>query len=89
MKRHPDAFAGVLRDLGVDDPHTAVFVGDRLFDDIFGAQRAGLRTVHMPYAFVPPYDVQPDARIASLTQLIGVIEHWMRRGDAGRAEQTA
>lgn len=76
MKPHPDAFTAVLQQLGVEDPQSAVFVGDRLFDDIFGAQRAGLRTVHLPNPFVPQYDVQPDAQISCLSELLELVERW-------------
>ena len=34
--------------VGVSDPARCVYVGDRLFDDVWGAQQAGMRTVHIP-----------------------------------------
>ena len=40
MKPHPSAFAAALGAVGVRDPSRAVFVGDRPWDDIFGARRA-------------------------------------------------
>lgn len=77
-KPHPDAFAHVLAALGVDDPSTAVFVGDRPYDDIFGARQAGLRAVLRPNRDVPAHDVEPDAVIAALPELVGLVEGWSR-----------
>lgn len=45
MKPHPSVFARLLEEVGVDDPGRAVFVGDRIFDDVHGAMAAGLRGV--------------------------------------------
>ena len=63
MKPHPAAFEAALAAVGVSDPARAVFVGDRPWDDIFGAQRAGLRTALRTNPLVPPYDVAPDVEI--------------------------
>src|SRR4051794_6066613 len=56
MKPHPTVFAEALAAVGVSDPGRAVFVGDRPYDDIWGAQRAGMRTVLRASPHVPPYD---------------------------------
>jgi putative hydrolase of the HAD superfamily len=69
MKPHPSVFAAALEAIGVDDPARAVFVGDRLHDDVFGAQLAGLRTVWIRNDFVPRFDVEPDAVIDELREL--------------------
>jgi putative hydrolase of the HAD superfamily len=76
-KPHPEAFRAALRALGVDDPGNAVFVGDRPYDDISGAQRAGFRTVHRPNELVPSHDVEPDAVIGDLPALVAVVDDWM------------
>ena len=39
-KPHPEAFHAALDSLGLADPASAVFVGDRPFDDIHGAARS-------------------------------------------------
>ncbi len=75
-KPHPSAFERALEAVGVDTPGRAVFVGDRLYDDIFGASRVGLRTVHRPSGTVPAYDVVPDAVITALPDLLEVIDTW-------------
>jgi HAD superfamily hydrolase (TIGR01509 family) len=76
MKPHPDAFRAALDALGVEDPARAVFVGDRPFDDIHGAQQAGMRAVLRPNSDVPAHDVTPDAEIASLHELAALVDGW-------------
>ena len=76
MKPHPSVFARALEALGVDEPARAVFVGDRLHDDVFGGHRAGLRTVWIRNRFVPGYDVEPDATIDALSELPALLDHW-------------
>ena len=76
-KPHPEAFFAALQALGITDPGRAVFVGDRPYDDISGAQRAGLRTVHRPNELVPAHDVEPDAVIGDLRALVAVLDDWM------------
>ena len=34
--------------VGATDPARCVYVGDRLYDDVWGAQNAGLRAIHVP-----------------------------------------
>ena len=41
--RRREAFRAAMEAVGVDDPARCVYVGDRLFDDIWGAQNAGMR----------------------------------------------
>lgn len=77
MKPHPGAFHAVLSALEVHDPRTTVFVGDRPFDDIWGAQRIGMRTVLLPSRFVPRYDVRPDAVIGRLGHLVDIVDAWL------------
>jgi putative hydrolase of the HAD superfamily len=76
QKPHPSAFRAALEALGVDDPAQAVFVGDRPFDDIHGAQQVGMRAVLRNNAAVPAYDVEPDAVITRLTELPPVLSSW-------------
>ncbi|MGI8775468.1 MAG: HAD family hydrolase [Actinomycetota bacterium] len=80
-KPHPEAFLQTLAALGVDDPARAVFVGDRPWDDIFGAKRAGMRAVHRPNRLVPDFEVTADATIDSLPALLEVIVAWRAESD--------
>jgi putative hydrolase of the HAD superfamily len=75
-KPHPETFLTVLGALGVDDPADAVFVGDRLFDDIYGAKSLGMRAVLRRNPLVPGYDVEPDATIDRLPELLSVLDGW-------------
>ena len=78
-KPHPEAFGAVLTALGVEPSH-AVFVGDRPFDDIAGAQAVGMRTVLRPHkaTVVQEDDATPDAVISALSELPGLIDSWSR-----------
>jgi putative hydrolase of the HAD superfamily len=76
MKPHPSVFAAALDALGVADPATAVFVGDRLHDDVFGARSAGLRGVWRRSTTVPGWDVEPDAVIDALSDLLPIVDGW-------------
>jgi putative hydrolase of the HAD superfamily len=76
MKPHPSVFQAALAALGVDDPARAVFVGDRLHDDVFGARSAGLRGVWRRSSSVPGFEVEPDAVIDTLSDLLPLLEAW-------------
>ena len=76
-KPHPLAFKAVLDALDVPASRT-VFVGDRPYDDIYGAQALGMRAVLMAGRPVDAYDaVKPDATITRLSELIGVLDEWL------------
>jgi putative hydrolase of the HAD superfamily len=76
-KPHPDAFRAVMAAVGVSDPAACVFVGDRPYDDIFGAQSLGMRTVLIPNSTVPPYaDAVPDLVISRLADLLPHLDNW-------------
>lgn len=83
-KPHPLAFKAVLDALDVSAART-VFVGDRPYDDIFGAQSLGMRTVLMGGRPVEAYEaVTPDATITHLAELIGVLDEWADPENARR-----
>jgi putative hydrolase of the HAD superfamily len=76
-KPHREAFLAAMRSVGVTDPGTCVFVGDRPYDDVYGAKSAGMRAVLIPNSEVPPYDgVRPDAVIGRLSELPPVLRDW-------------
>ncbi|MFF1708296.1 HAD family hydrolase [Streptomyces sp. NPDC058252] len=81
-KPHTEAFGAVLRALGGVAPDACVHVGDRLFEDVLGASRAGLRTVLLPDTSVPSghqmtVAAEPDARVLALSAVPGVVEDWL------------
>jgi len=80
-KPHPEAFQSALEVIGVTDPSTAVFVGDRPFDDIHGAKQVGMRAVLVPHSAIPDgqkghVEGDPDAVVERLADLLGVVDAW-------------
>jgi putative hydrolase of the HAD superfamily len=75
MKPHPEAFRALLSAVGVP-AERAVFVGDRLRDDVSGAQGVGMRTVHMTGRPVETWDVVPDAELVALDGLVELVDGW-------------
>lgn len=75
-KPHLEAFRAALTALDVQDAGRAVFVGDRPYDDISGASAAGMRTILRRNSAVPRHDVEPDAKIDRLTDLLHHIDVW-------------
>jgi putative hydrolase of the HAD superfamily len=80
-KPSPHAFRAALDAVGVDDPATAVYVGDRLFDDVYGAQHAGLRAIHVPHSRIPAEQVghtegEPDAVAHRLAEVAEIVRNW-------------
>jgi len=76
-KPHQEAFRAAMAAVGVTNPAACVFVGDRLYDDIYGAQGVGMRTVHIPNGVVPHFSgATPDAVIHTLAELTEVIDTW-------------
>jgi putative hydrolase of the HAD superfamily len=75
-KPDPRIFRVMLERLGVEPAH-AVFVGDRLLDDIGGAKGVGMRTV-LTHEFrqEEPGEIRPDAVIDRLTELPKVLAEW-------------
>jgi putative hydrolase of the HAD superfamily len=80
-KPSPHAFAAALDAVGAGDPGRCVYVGDRLFDDIWGAQNAGLRAVHVPHSTIPVDQLghtegRPDASVQRLGEVLEVVRCW-------------
>ncbi|MFW6092125.1 MAG: HAD family hydrolase [Actinomycetota bacterium] len=89
-KPHERAFRAAMAEVRVDDPERCVFVGDRPFDDISGAQAIGMRTILVPHSDIPaeqqvPVDVRPDAVVDRLGEVIHHVDTWIDgRVDSGR-----
>jgi putative hydrolase of the HAD superfamily len=80
-KPHPEAFRAAMAAVGVADPGRCVFVGDRRFDDIYGARQVGMRTVLVPHSQIPTVQHghtlgEPDAVIQRLADLLAVLDAW-------------
>ena len=79
-KPHGSLFLQAAAALGCS-PHEAVFVGDRLRDDIAGAKAVGMRAVLTHQYRQEPIEsarVAPDAVIERLGELPGLLEAWSR-----------
>lgn len=79
-KPHRSVFTDVLYNLDVA-PEEAAFVGDRLFDDIHGAQSVGMRGIWIPHSNIPASQssdlgITPDATVQSLSDISLVIDGW-------------
>jgi putative hydrolase of the HAD superfamily len=80
-KPSPHAFRAAMDAVGVTDPARCVYVGDRLFDDVWGARNAGLRAIHIPLSAIPASQVghsegRPDAVVHRLSEIPKVLESW-------------
>jgi putative hydrolase of the HAD superfamily len=85
VKPHPEAFGALLDAVGVP-ARNAVFVGDRMHDDVAGAQRLGMRAVWVRNDATPRTNlltggaVQPDATIDQLGELVAIVDAWRQLG---------
>ncbi len=80
-KPSPRAFEAAMAAVGASDPEACVYVGDRLFDDIWGAGSVGMRTIHIPHSAIPPSQVghsegEPDAVAHDLAEIPDIVRGW-------------
>ena len=80
-KPSPLAFEAAMEAVGVSDASRCVYVGDRLFDDVWGAQQAGLRAIHIPLSTIPVSQVghtegEPDAVVHRISEIHDVVRRW-------------
>jgi putative hydrolase of the HAD superfamily len=80
-KPSPHAFAAAMTAVGATDPARCVYVGDRLFDDVWGAHNAGMRSIHLPNSTIPADQVghtegRPDAVVHRLAEIPDVLAAW-------------
>ncbi len=78
-KPSPQAFAAAMEAVGAVDPGRCVYVGDRLYDDIWGAQNAGLKAIHVPHSVIPVEQMghsegSPDAVAHGLAEIPGILD---------------
>ena len=84
-KPHPQSFRAALAAVDVRDARRVVYVGDRPFEDVHGAQQVGMRAVWVPHSDIPrdqqvagrgADDVVPDAVVQRLADLLEVVDSW-------------
>jgi len=81
-KPSPLAFEAAATAVGVTDPTRCVYVGDRLFDDIWGAHQAGMRAIHVPHSTIPVEqhghtEGEPDAFAHALAEIPDIVRRWL------------
>jgi len=76
-KPHPSAFLTAAKRLDVQ-PEECVMVGDRMADDIAGAQQVGMRAIwkKTAYPWPKPAHITPDAVITNLSELPELLLRW-------------
>ncbi|MEJ7629084.1 MAG: HAD family hydrolase [Nocardioidaceae bacterium] len=75
------AFEAALDAVGVADPRRAVYVGDRLFEDVWGPAQLGMRTIWVPHSDIPDdqrghSEGEPDAVVHRLAEIPAVLASW-------------
>ena len=80
-KPQPEAFEAACAAVGVD-PTNAVYVGDRLFEDVLGSQEVGMRAIWVPHIDIPTdqqvtVEVTPDAVAERLLDVLDLVEPWL------------
>ena len=84
VKPHREAFEAASAAVGVD-PINAVYVGDRLFEDVLGSQEVGMRAIWVPHSDIPEdqqvtVDVTPDGVAAELLDVLTIVDGWLAAG---------
>lgn len=78
-KPHRDAFLAAIEAVG-SSPDRCVFVGDRPWDDVHGAQEVGMRAILIPHSRLGDQaveiDVTPDAVALRLADVLGIVTSW-------------
>ena len=78
-KPHADAFHAAIAALGAT-PERTVFEGDRPWDDVHGAQQAGMRAILIPHSRLGDQavdvDVTPDAVATRLGDVLAIVLSW-------------
>ncbi len=90
-KPAPEAFLAAAEAVGSTAPERCVFVGDRLFDDIWGARQVGMRTIHVPHSDIPRSQVghsegEPDAVVERLAHVYDIVAGWRTGARSTAAE---
>jgi putative hydrolase of the HAD superfamily len=74
-----EAFRAAMDAVGAEDPARCVYVGDRLFDDIWGAHQAGMKAIHVPHSDIPVEqhghtEGEPDAVAHELSEIPDLLD---------------
>lgn len=72
-KPNPDKYREAMRNMGTDKK-TTLFVGDQIFTDVWGANRAGLYSI-----LVKPIDPREEIQIVLKRYLEKIVLFWYRK----------
>jgi putative hydrolase of the HAD superfamily len=77
-KPSPHVFEAAAAAVGVSHPTRCVYVGDRLFEDVWGAHQAGMRAIHVPHSAIPADQAghtegEPDAVAHELAEVPAIV----------------
>lgn len=80
VKPHAEAFEAALAALDVP-AENAVYVGDRIFEDVWGPQQIGMRAIWIPHSDLPDnqrvaVEATPDAVVHELREILDVVDRW-------------
>ena len=80
VKPHPEAFRAICRELRVE-PRRAVYVGDRIFEDVHGPQQVGMRAIWIQHSDIPhgqrvEVTAMPDAHAHELLDVLAIVDGW-------------
>ncbi len=80
VKPHREAFLLACEAVGVA-PERAVYVGDRVFEDVYGPQQVGMRAILVPHSDIPEsqrvaVEAQPDAVAHELIDVAEIVDRW-------------
>ncbi len=80
-KPHPEAFLAAAAAVDAA-PRACVYVGDRPYEDVLGAQRVGMRALLVPHSDIPddqqvPVDVRPDGVVHRLLDVLDHVDRWL------------
>jgi putative hydrolase of the HAD superfamily len=83
VKPHPEAFLAACEAVGVE-PTEAVYVGDRLYEDVHGPQQVGMRAIWVPHSDIPAgqiveVEVTPDGQAHELLDVLAIVDGWLDR----------
>lgn len=81
VKPHAEAFEAVCEVLDVE-PTRAVYVGDRLFEDVLGSQEVGMRAIWVPHSDIPAeqqvtVEATPDGVAHELIDVLDIVDPWI------------
>ena len=81
VKPHREAFEAASAAVGVPMAN-AVYVGDRLFEDVLGSQEVGMRAIWVPHSDIPAdqqvtVDVEPDGVAHELIDVLEIVDGWL------------